>query len=144
MSSASSHSESRSITISTYRSRVLDPSGDSRSTIALSSSEGATLVDSGASEALAAMRSCFNVDSTITTRRLVKVRKHYYSGPKVPATPYDRGVPQRVANLSFPDGAQLIALSGDFPVGMLWGVKDMNEAWLAEAGLSPNPPGYAL
>ncbi|RWV83163.1 hypothetical protein GW17_00055269, partial [Ensete ventricosum] len=34
--------------------------------------------DSVAVEALAAMRSCFNVDSTVMTRRLVEVRKHYY------------------------------------------------------------------
>ncbi|RRT80609.1 hypothetical protein B296_00015703 [Ensete ventricosum] len=83
-------------------------------------------------------------------------------------------MPRNVANLSFPDGTQLVALSGSFPVGMLWvehsgdprfvhglfppklrtadrdplgdpfcfqGVKDMNEAWLAEAGLSSAPRG---
>ncbi|RZR96743.1 hypothetical protein BHM03_00025797 [Ensete ventricosum] len=79
MSSASSHSESHSVAISTRRSRVLDhPSRDSRSIIALSSSEGAAPADSGAAEALAVMQSCFNVDSTITTRLLVEVTKHYY------------------------------------------------------------------
>ncbi|RWV78715.1 hypothetical protein GW17_00060268 [Ensete ventricosum] len=77
--SASSHSESHSVTISTHRSRVLDrPYGDSRSTIVHSSSGGAAPVDSRAAEALAVLWSCFNVDSIMTTRRLVEVRKHYY------------------------------------------------------------------
>ncbi|RWW47425.1 hypothetical protein BHE74_00046591 [Ensete ventricosum] len=74
-----SHSKSCSVTISTHRSRVLDhPSGDSRSTVIHSSSEGAAPADSEAAEALAAMRSCFNVHSTVTTCQLVNVRKHYY------------------------------------------------------------------
>ncbi|RRT41829.1 hypothetical protein B296_00057510 [Ensete ventricosum] len=60
-------------------SRVLDhPSRDSRSIIALSSSKGAAPADSRAAKALAVMQSCFNVDSTVTTRLLVEVRKHYY------------------------------------------------------------------
>ncbi|RZS18029.1 hypothetical protein BHM03_00050251 [Ensete ventricosum] len=94
MSSTSSHSESRSVVIMSRRSRVLDrPSEDSRSTTALSSSGGAAPTDSIVIEALAALRSCFNVDSIITTHQLVE------------------------------------------------GVKDMNEAWLAEADLSPTPRG---
>ncbi|RZR85116.1 hypothetical protein BHM03_00012089 [Ensete ventricosum] len=34
--------------------------------------------DSGATQALATMQSCFDVDSTVTARRLIEVRKHYY------------------------------------------------------------------
>ncbi|RWW82209.1 hypothetical protein BHE74_00009336 [Ensete ventricosum] len=151
------------------------------------------------------MRSFLNVDSTVTTHRLMEVRKNYFvppeyelntlllgerpynaflsgfslsidaleAGLRFPLHPYDLGVPREVANLYFPDGAQLVMLSGGFPVGMLWvkhsgnsrfvhvlfppksGTghvllvrsywvpsgrgKDMNEAWLAEAGLSPTP-----
>ncbi|RWW70352.1 hypothetical protein BHE74_00021981 [Ensete ventricosum] len=79
MSSASSHFESHSVKILARRSRVLGrPSEDSRSTIVLSWSGGTAPTDFRATEALAAMRSCFNIDSTMTTHRLVEVRKNYY------------------------------------------------------------------
>ncbi|RWV89068.1 hypothetical protein GW17_00048800 [Ensete ventricosum] len=79
MSSTSSHFESRSVEVSTRRSRALDcPSGDSKSSVIPSSFKGTTLDDYGATKALATMRSCFNVDSTVTTRWLIDVRKHYY------------------------------------------------------------------
>ncbi|RWW40731.1 hypothetical protein BHE74_00053821 [Ensete ventricosum] len=79
MSSASSHSKSRSVEISACRSRALSrPSGDSRSIALVYVSGGAALIDSGTADALAAMRSNFDVDSTVTTRRLVEVRKNYF------------------------------------------------------------------
>ncbi|RWV95304.1 hypothetical protein GW17_00042076, partial [Ensete ventricosum] len=79
MSSASSHFESHSVKILARRSRVLGrPSEDSRSTIVLSWSGDTAPTDFRATEALAAMRSCFNIDSTMTTHRLVEVRKNYY------------------------------------------------------------------
>ncbi|RWV83393.1 hypothetical protein GW17_00055007 [Ensete ventricosum] len=34
--------------------------------------------DSGATQALATMQSCFDVDLVVTARRLIEVRKHYY------------------------------------------------------------------
>ncbi|RRT82777.1 hypothetical protein B296_00000097 [Ensete ventricosum] len=62
MSFASSYSESRSVEISAHRSRVLSrPSGDSISVAVVSSAPG----DFGIADALAAMRSFFNVDSSI-------------------------------------------------------------------------------
>ncbi|RRT53719.1 hypothetical protein B296_00048569, partial [Ensete ventricosum] len=122
--------------------------------------------DSGTADALVAMRSIFNVDSTVTTRRLIEI----------PAASRDRGVPRMVEDFSSLEGAQLVAVSGGFLVGVLWvsfstewtsqtvnssvpvlsanetelveifwgilsisRVKDMNEAWLAEAGLSLAP-----
>ncbi|RRT79980.1 hypothetical protein B296_00022161 [Ensete ventricosum] len=139
------------------------------SIIVLSSSGGAAPVDFVAAEALAAMRSCFNVDSTVTTRRLVEVRKHYY----IPSE-YELHVPlpgERPYN-AFPSGFSLLtdALEAGLSFPTEWtscmvnnsvptlsideielveilqgilsaskGVKDMNEAWLAEAGLSPTP-----
>ncbi|RRT70007.1 hypothetical protein B296_00026760 [Ensete ventricosum] len=81
MSSASSHSESRSIELSTHRSRVLShPSRNSVSVVVIPSTSA--LGDSGTADALAAMRSFFNVDSTMTTRRLVEVRNNYFIPPE--------------------------------------------------------------
>ncbi|RWW44103.1 hypothetical protein BHE74_00050170 [Ensete ventricosum] len=81
MSSASSHSESRSVELSTHRSRVLSrPSVDSMSVVLIPSTNA--LGDLGTANALAAMRSFFNVDSTMTTRRLVEVRKNYFIPPE--------------------------------------------------------------
>ncbi|RRT72065.1 hypothetical protein B296_00028126 [Ensete ventricosum] len=185
MSSASSHSESRSIIILTHRSRVLDhPSGDSRLTFVLSSVGGAALTDSEAAEVLATMRSCFNVDSTMTTSQLVEVIKHYYISseyelhvPLPGERPYDAfpsgfmgGAPSnnkvwksyfffisyrwswsfltewtsRMVNNSVPvlstDEIELVEiLQGILSTSK--GVKDMNETWLAEVGLSPVPRG---
>ncbi|RRT57012.1 hypothetical protein B296_00036622, partial [Ensete ventricosum] len=48
------------------------------STAIISSSRGAAPIDPGAVDALAAMQSYFNVDSTVITRRLVEVRKNYF------------------------------------------------------------------
>ncbi|RRT85115.1 hypothetical protein B296_00004625 [Ensete ventricosum] len=79
MTFASSHSKSHSIEASTSRSKASGcPFGDSRSPVVPSSSGGAAPDDSEAVEALAMMRSCFNIDLNMTTHRLVKVRKHYY------------------------------------------------------------------
>ncbi|RRT60590.1 hypothetical protein B296_00041380 [Ensete ventricosum] len=102
-----------------------------RSTTIVSSSGGAALADLGATDALTAMRSYFNVDLIVTTRRLVEVRKNYFVPPE-----YELNAPQPGAFLlspmtkvclegwqispSLPDGAQLVALSGGFLVGMLW------------------------
>ncbi|RWW56312.1 hypothetical protein BHE74_00036989 [Ensete ventricosum] len=87
MSSAFSHSESRSVEILAHRSRVLSrPSGDSMSMAVIPSSS--SLGDSGTTNALVTMQSFFNVDSTMTTRRLVKVRKNYFIPPN-----YERHVP---------------------------------------------------
>ncbi|RZS17254.1 hypothetical protein BHM03_00049377 [Ensete ventricosum] len=77
MSSISSHFESRSVEILTRRSRVLShPSGDSMSVaiVPLSSAMG----DSETANTLATIRSYFNIDSTMITRRLVEVRKNYF------------------------------------------------------------------
>ncbi|RWW54499.1 hypothetical protein BHE74_00038919 [Ensete ventricosum] len=77
MSSASSHSESRSVELSTHRSRVLSRlSGDSMLVAVVPSSSA--LGDSETTGALAAMRSFFNVDSIVTTSWLVEVRKNYF------------------------------------------------------------------
>ncbi|RZR70511.1 hypothetical protein BHM03_00000354 [Ensete ventricosum] len=83
MSSTSSHFESCSVEVSARRSRALGrPSGDSKSTVIPSSFKGTTLDDYGATEALTTMQSCFNLDSTVTARWLIDVRKHYYVPPK--------------------------------------------------------------
>ncbi|RWW11619.1 hypothetical protein GW17_00024762 [Ensete ventricosum] len=191
-----SHSESRSVKILARRSRVLDrSSGDSRSTAVLSSSQGVAPANSGAVEALVAMQSCFNIDSTMTTRRLVEVRKNYYIPleyelhvPLLGECPYDAflsgfslSTDALEVGLMFPlhpmieaclDGWQIspsqMAPNSCFPTewksqtvnnsgpmllanetelveilrGIFYasrGVKDMNEAWLAEAGLSQPP-----
>ncbi|RWV77235.1 hypothetical protein BHE74_00022037 [Ensete ventricosum] len=79
MSSVSSHSESRLVTILTHRPRILDrPFRDSGSTVVVLSSGGAAPVYPRAAYALVAMRSFFNVDSVMTTRRLTEVRKNYF------------------------------------------------------------------
>ncbi|RWW65529.1 hypothetical protein BHE74_00027159, partial [Ensete ventricosum] len=145
-------------------------------------------------EALALMWSCFNVDSTMTARRLVDVKEHYYVPPKyelhVPLPgqrPYDAfssgfglSIDALEAGLRFPlhpvieaclerwhiSPSQMVpnsfstewtsrkvnnsvsVLSDNEPelVEILWGilsasrgVRDMNKAWLAEAGLSSAP-----
>ncbi|RWW59948.1 hypothetical protein BHE74_00033090 [Ensete ventricosum] len=67
--------------ISAHRSRVLSrPSGDSVSVAVVPSSSA--LGDSGIADTLAVMWSFFNVDSTVTTRRLVEVRKNYFIPPE--------------------------------------------------------------
>ncbi|RWW49678.1 hypothetical protein BHE74_00044122 [Ensete ventricosum] len=52
--------------------------GDSRLVAIISSSEVGVLGDFGTVNALATMRSYFNVDSTVTTHWLVEVRKNYF------------------------------------------------------------------
>ncbi|RWW64145.1 hypothetical protein BHE74_00028627 [Ensete ventricosum] len=131
MTYASSHSESYSVEVLTYRSRALGhPSGDSRSTIILSSSGGAALVNSGAAEALTVMQSGFNVDSTMTTRQLVEVRKNYYisleyklHAPLSSQCPYDAfldgfnlSTDALEVGLKFPLHPVIVALLG----GLLW------------------------
>ncbi|RWW73659.1 hypothetical protein BHE74_00018455 [Ensete ventricosum] len=77
MSSASSHSESRLVEMLTHKSRVLTcPSEDSRSS-ALVCVRVVALADPGTANALVAMQSNSDVESTVTTRRLVEVRKNY-------------------------------------------------------------------
>ncbi|RWV85036.1 hypothetical protein BHE74_00043044 [Ensete ventricosum] len=77
MSFTSSRSESRLVKISAHRSKVLScPSGDYVSVAVVPSSN--VPGDSGTTDALVAMQSFFNVDSTVTTRRLIKVRKNYF------------------------------------------------------------------
>ncbi|RWW27425.1 hypothetical protein GW17_00008139 [Ensete ventricosum] len=51
---------------------------DTGSPVVPSSSGGVALDDSEAVEALTTIRSCFNIDLIVTTRRLVEVRKYYY------------------------------------------------------------------
>ncbi|RWW52837.1 hypothetical protein BHE74_00040715 [Ensete ventricosum] len=53
-------------------------SGDSKSIVARPSSGGVAPDDSRAADALATIQSCFNVDSTLTSHRLVKVRERFY------------------------------------------------------------------
>ncbi|RWV83256.1 hypothetical protein GW17_00055168 [Ensete ventricosum] len=78
---ASSHSKSRSVELSTHRSRVLSRLfGDSVSMAVVPSSSA--LGDSGTTDTLVVMRPFFNVDSTVTTRRLFKVRKNYFIPPE--------------------------------------------------------------
>ncbi|RWV81936.1 hypothetical protein GW17_00056606 [Ensete ventricosum] len=195
MSSASSHFEFRSIKLSTHRSRVLSrPSGDSVSVEVVPSSSA--LDDSGTADALVVMQSFFNVDSIVTTRRLVEVRKNYFIPleyelhiPLPGERPYNafscgfglstdaleaglrfslhpvievcleqwRISPYQMAPNSwrFPTEWTSRTVSGFVPAlsadetelveilrGILSvsrGVKDMNEAWLAEKGLSPAP-----
>ncbi|RRT78122.1 hypothetical protein B296_00027585 [Ensete ventricosum] len=77
MSSASSHFESQSVKLSTHRFRVFShPFGDSVSVAVLPSTS--VLYDSGTADALVAVQSFFNVDSTVTTCQLVEVRKNYF------------------------------------------------------------------
>ncbi|RWW56153.1 hypothetical protein BHE74_00037153 [Ensete ventricosum] len=180
MSFASSHSESRSVELSTHRSRVMSrPFRDSVlvAIVPLSSA----LVDSGTTDTFATMRSFFNVDSTVTTRRLVEVRNNYFITleyelhvPLPGERPYDAfscgfglstddleaGLRFSLhlvieACLDFPTEWTSRTVSGSIPAlsadetklveilrGILSiskGVKDMNEAWLAEASLSPAP-----
>ncbi|RRT41190.1 hypothetical protein B296_00057995 [Ensete ventricosum] len=195
MSSASSHFEFQSIELSTHRSRVLScPSGDSVSVVVVPSSSA--LDDSGTADALVVMQSFFNVDSIVTTRRLVEVRKNYFipleyelhvplsgerpynafpcgfglstdaleAGLRFPLhpvievcleqwriSPYQiapnswrfltewtsRTVSGFVPALSVDETELVEILRGILSVSR--GVKDMNEAWLVEAGLSPAP-----
>ncbi|RRT59705.1 hypothetical protein B296_00035214 [Ensete ventricosum] len=124
MSSTSSHSESQLVKLSTPRPKVLSrPSGDSMSVAVVPSTSA--LDDSRTADALAVMRSFFNVDSTVTTRRLVEVRKNYFIPPKyelhdplikILIASCDRGVPRAVEDFSFPDGAQLVTVSSGFSV----------------------------
>ncbi|RWV78434.1 hypothetical protein GW17_00060606 [Ensete ventricosum] len=81
MSSASSHSESRSIEILVHRSRVLShPFGDSVSVVVVPSSGVSS--NSGIADALVVMQSFFNVESIMITHRLVDVRKNYFIPPE--------------------------------------------------------------
>ncbi|RWW82483.1 hypothetical protein BHE74_00009051 [Ensete ventricosum] len=57
------------------------PSGDSRSVVIVSSSGVGVPGNFGTANALTAMQSCFNVDSTVTTHRLVEVKKNYFIPP---------------------------------------------------------------
>ncbi|RWV82541.1 hypothetical protein GW17_00055957 [Ensete ventricosum] len=69
-----------SVEVLAHRSWALGcPSGDPKSTVVPSSSAPN---DSGDGKALATMRSCFNIDSTVTARRLIDVRKDCYVPPE--------------------------------------------------------------
>ncbi|RZR88436.1 hypothetical protein BHM03_00016016 [Ensete ventricosum] len=134
MSSASSHFESHSVKVSAHRSRTLShPSGDSRSIAIISSSGGAALADPGAADAFTAMRSYFNVNSTVTTHRLVEVRKNYFvpseyelHAPLLGEHPYD----------TFPSG---FSLSTDtLEVGLRFPLHPVIEACLKGWQISPS------
>ncbi|RZR74423.1 hypothetical protein BHM03_00036786, partial [Ensete ventricosum] len=113
MSSASSHSESRSVKILAHRSRVLSrPSGDSVSVAVVPSSSA--LGDSGTADALATI---FPTEWT------------------------SRTVSSSVSALSANETELVEILRGILSISR--GVKDMNKVWLAEAGLSPAPRGIA-
>ncbi|RWW44323.1 hypothetical protein BHE74_00049917, partial [Ensete ventricosum] len=67
------------------------------------------------------------------------------SGSKVPVAPRDRGVPRKVADITFPDGAQLVTLSG----GLLWecygsGIVATRDLFVACFRLSWGQVGYYL
>ncbi|RZS20758.1 hypothetical protein BHM03_00053315 [Ensete ventricosum] len=111
-------------------SRVLShPSGDSRLSTLVFVSEGAAPVDPRTANALVVMQSNFDVDSTVTTRWLVEVRKNYFIPPE-----YELHAP-------LPGERPYDAFSNGFSLSTdaFKGVKDMNEAWLAETGLKPPP-----
>ncbi|RRT50249.1 hypothetical protein B296_00029741 [Ensete ventricosum] len=55
---------------------------DSGSTVVVLSSGGVAPSDPGAADAQATMQSFLNVDSTVTTRRLMEVRKNYFVPPE--------------------------------------------------------------
>ncbi|RZR84251.1 hypothetical protein BHM03_00011022 [Ensete ventricosum] len=132
MSSASSHSESRSVKISAYRSRVLShPSGDSVSVAIVPSSSA--LGDSGTADALAAMRSFFNVDSTVTNYWLVEVRKNYFIPPE-----YVRHVPLPGEHPydTFPCGFGLSTHA--LEAGLRFSLHPMIEACLEQWRISPS------
>ncbi|RRT81948.1 hypothetical protein B296_00001288 [Ensete ventricosum] len=119
MSSASSHSESRLVKILACRSRVLShPSRDSVLMAIVPSSSA--LGDSGTANALAAMQS-------------ISI---------FPTEWNSRTVSSSVLALSADETELVKILRGILSVSR--GVKDMNEAWLAEAGLSPAPGEVSL
>ncbi|RWV79463.1 hypothetical protein GW17_00059405 [Ensete ventricosum] len=132
MSSASSHSESRSVELSTHRSRVLSRlSGDSMSVAVVPSSSA--LGDSETIGALAAMQSFFNVDSIVTTRRLVEVRKNYF----IPLE-YELHVPlsgERPYN-AFPCGFSL--LTDALEARLRFSLHPLIEACLKQWRISPS------
>ncbi|RRT72470.1 hypothetical protein B296_00005436 [Ensete ventricosum] len=132
MSSASSHSGSRSVELSTHRSRVLSRLfGDSVSVAVVPSSSA--LGDSGIVDASAAMRSFFNVDSIVTTRRLVEVRKNYFIPPE-----YELHVPlsgERPYN-AFPCGFGL--LTDAHEAGLRFSLRPVIEACLEQWRIAPS------
>ncbi|RWW53368.1 hypothetical protein BHE74_00040150 [Ensete ventricosum] len=116
-------------------SRVLShPSGDSRLSTLVFVSEGAAPADPRTANTLVAMQSNFDVDSTVTTRWLVEVRKNYFIPPE-----YELHAP-------LPGERPYDAFSNGFSLSTdaFKGVKDMNEAWLAETGLKPPPRDEVL
>ncbi|RRT59603.1 hypothetical protein B296_00034558 [Ensete ventricosum] len=115
------------------------------------------------------MRSCFNINSTVTTHRLVEIMKNYYIPseyklhvPLPGERPYDAfpndfslSIDALEAGLSFPTELTSRTVNNSVPtlstneielVEILRRIlsasrrmNDMNEAWLAETGLSPAP-----
>ncbi|RRT40594.1 hypothetical protein B296_00038658 [Ensete ventricosum] len=151
MSSASSNFESsRPIKVSARRSRVKShPPGDSKSIVARPSSGGVAPDDSRAADALATIQSCFNVDSTLTSHRLVKVRERFYIPLKyelhVPISdqcPYDAFLSG--FSLSIDALEMGVRFSLHLVIEACLDVRDMNETWLAEAGLSLVPRGLSI
>ncbi|RZR96050.1 hypothetical protein BHM03_00024983 [Ensete ventricosum] len=134
MSSASSHFESRSVEMSTCRSRALSrPSGDSRLTALVSVFAGATLADSETAYALVAMQFNFDVESTTATRRLVEMRKNYFipskyelHAPLPGERPYD----------AFPNGFSLLTYA--LEVGLRFSLHPMIKACLEGWQISPS------
>ncbi|RWW06462.1 hypothetical protein GW17_00030209 [Ensete ventricosum] len=80
MSFASSHSEPQSVKILAHMSRVLSRPFEDFVSVAVVPSSSVP-GDSGTVDALVAIQSLFNVDSTVTTRQLVEVRKNYFIHP---------------------------------------------------------------
>ncbi|RRT70026.1 hypothetical protein B296_00028431 [Ensete ventricosum] len=120
-------------------SRVLShPSWDSRLSTLVFVSEGVAPVDPRTANALVAMQSNFDVDSTVMTRRLVEVRKNYFIPPEYELhAPLPGERPYDVFSNGFNLSTDAFKAGLRFPLHR--GVKDMNEAWLAEAGLKPAP-----
>ncbi|RWV76903.1 hypothetical protein GW17_00062358 [Ensete ventricosum] len=120
-------------------SRVLShPSGDSRLSTLVFVSEGAAPADPRTANTLVAMQSNFDVDSTVTTRWLVEVRKNYFIPPEYELhAPLPGECPYDAFSNGFSPSTDAFKAGLRFPLHR--GVKDMNEAWLAEAGLKPAP-----
>ncbi|RWW36604.1 hypothetical protein BHE74_00058356, partial [Ensete ventricosum] len=106
--------------------------------------KGAASDDTGAAEALAAMQLCFNVDSIVIARRLVKVRKHYYIPPE-----YELHVPllgQRPYD-AFPSGFGLLtdALEAGLRLSLHPVIEACLEGWrMSPSHMTPNSWRYLV
>ncbi|RWV86838.1 hypothetical protein GW17_00051226 [Ensete ventricosum] len=128
-----------------------------RSIVARPSSGGIAPDDSRAADALATIQSCFNVDSTLTSHRLVKVRERFYIPLKYELhVPIPDQCPYDAFLSGFGLSTDALEMGVRFSLHPVieaclecWqispsymasnSVRDMNETWLAEAGLSLAP-----